>query len=64
MSYTPTTWQTGDTITAEALNNMESGIAGALAANQGAANAGNILVVGNDGIVTPVSLPSASGMNF
>lgn len=27
MSYTPTTWQTGDTITAAALNNMESGIA-------------------------------------
>lgn len=27
MSYTPTTWQTGDTITAEKLNNMESGIA-------------------------------------
>lgn len=26
MSYTPTTWQTGDTITADKLNNMESGI--------------------------------------
>ena len=26
MSYTPTQWQTGDTITAQALNNMESGI--------------------------------------
>ena len=26
MSYTPTTWQTGDTITAEKLNHMESGI--------------------------------------
>ena len=26
MSYTPTNWQTGDTITAEKLNNMESGI--------------------------------------
>ena len=26
MSYTPTQWQTGDTITAERLNNMESGI--------------------------------------
>lgn len=26
MSYTPTQWQTGDTITAEKLNNMESGI--------------------------------------
>lgn len=26
MSYTPTQWQTGDTITAEKLNNMEGGI--------------------------------------
>ena len=26
MSYTPTTWQTGDTITAAGLNNMEDGI--------------------------------------
>lgn len=26
MSYTPTNWQTGDTITAEKLNNMEDGI--------------------------------------
>ena len=26
MSYTPTEWQTGDTITAEKLNNMENGI--------------------------------------
>ena len=29
MSYTPTNWQTGDTVTAEKLNNMESGIAAA-----------------------------------
>ncbi len=27
MSYTPTNWQTGDTITAEKLNKMEGGIA-------------------------------------
>lgn len=27
MSYTPTTWNTGDTITASALNKMEQGIA-------------------------------------
>ena len=26
MSYTPTNWQTGDTVTAEKLNNMEAGI--------------------------------------
>ena len=29
MSYTPTNWQTGDTVTAEKLNNMESGIVAA-----------------------------------
>jgi hypothetical protein len=29
MSYTPTNWVTGDVITADKLNNMESGIAGA-----------------------------------
>lgn len=28
MSYTPTNWSTGDTITASALNKMEQGIAG------------------------------------
>lgn len=30
MSYTPTNWQTGDTITAAGLNKMERGIAGAV----------------------------------
>ena len=30
MSYTPTNWQTGDTITAEKLNNMEGGIENAI----------------------------------
>ena len=29
MAYTPTTWNTGDTITASALNKMENGIANA-----------------------------------
>ena len=29
MSYTPTTWQTGDTVTATKLNNMETGIGNA-----------------------------------
>ena len=29
MSYTPTNWQTGDTVTAERLNKMEQGIAAA-----------------------------------
>lgn len=36
MSYTKQTWATGDTITAEKLNHMEGGIAGA----------GGVLVVG------------------
>ena len=30
MAYTPTTWQSGDTITAEKLNNIESGISNAM----------------------------------
>lgn len=29
MAYTKTTWNTGDTITAEKLNNLESGVAAA-----------------------------------
>lgn len=29
MAYTPTTWTTGDTITASAMNKIENGIAGA-----------------------------------
>lgn len=29
MGYTPTTWSTGDTITAQAMNKIENGIAGA-----------------------------------
>lgn len=29
MSYTPTTWTTGDTVTASAMNKIEQGIAGA-----------------------------------
>ena len=39
MSYTPTTWETGDTITAVKLNNMESGISGA---------GGNLVVVATE----------------
>ena len=44
MSYTPTNWQTGDTITATKLNHMEDGIA-----------QGDTLIVGvslNDGTAT------------
>ena len=35
-----------------------------LAADQGAQNAGKFLVVGNDGLVSPVSVASATGVNF
>lgn len=35
MSYTPTTWATGDIVTAEKLNNMESGISAASASGGG-----------------------------
>ena len=38
MSYTPTTWTTGDTITATAMNKIENGIA----------NAGSALIVGTN----------------
>lgn len=39
MSYTPTSWTTGDTITAAAMNKIENGIA----------NAGGTLIVGYAG---------------
>lgn len=35
MSYTPTTWTTGDTITASALNKIENGIANACGGTSG-----------------------------
>lgn len=45
MSYTPSTWAKGDTITAAKLNNMESGISGAQAYMVG-------LILGNDDSMT------------
>lgn len=36
----------------------------AVAANQGTANAGKFLAVGDDGIVTPISVPNAQGVSF
>lgn len=51
MAYTPTSWQTGDTITAEKLNKMEGGIAAASAV-------GGIIVLGDDDL----SAPSAGGI--
>ena len=44
MSYEPTVWQTGDTVTAEKLNKLE----------QGVANAGGILIVTQSG--SPLTL--------
>lgn len=41
MSYTPTSWSTGDTITAAAMNKIENGIANA--------GGGGTLIVGLDG---------------
>ena len=38
MAYTPTQWETGDTITAEKLNKIESGI-------EGATNDGGVLLI-------------------
>ena len=40
MSYTPTNWETGDTITAEKLNKLEQGVA-----NAGGSAGGGVLVV-------------------
>ena len=37
---------------------------GAVAANQGVANAGKFLIVANDGTVTPITVPSAQGVSF
>ena len=37
---------------------------GAVASNQGSGNAGKFLVVGNDGVVTPVTMTAWSGGNY
>ena len=49
MSYTPTTWAAGDTVTATKLNNMETGIA----------NAANPFVV----MLTPTALDYSGSMD-
>ena len=52
MSYTKTTWQNGDTITAEKLNNMEDGIESAISGSSGSGGGGAMAVIatplGND----------------
>lgn len=52
MAYTPTTWTTGDTITASAMNKIENGIAGA---------GGYDLVITYDFTVTPNTCTVTSG---
>lgn len=54
MSYTPTQWQTGDTITAEKLNHMEDGIAAAASGG----GSSNVLIV--HGTIDP----SGEGQEF
>lgn len=49
MSYTPTTWATGDTVTSAKLNNMETGIS----------NAANVFVV----TLTPTALDYSGTMD-
>lgn len=44
MSYTPTTWATGDTVTAALLNKMEQGISAA-SSGGGGGSGGGVLVV-------------------
>lgn len=64
MAYTPTQWNYGDIITAEKLNNIESGISNSFVANQGSSNAGKFLVVGNDGVVVPVTISVWQGGSY
>lgn len=58
MSYIPTVWETGDTITAEKLNNMEQGIEDAfIAPTITSADAGSVLGVNSSGewaVIAPV----------
>jgi len=67
MNYTPTNWQTGDTVTAEKLNNIENGIV-ALASMPNLpiisnSDNGKILRVVN-GSWSAAQLSNASGVNF
>lgn len=77
MSYTPTNWQTGDTITASLLNKMEQGIkdnadaipssasdVGAVAVAQGVDHAGEFCVVGSDGNITTVTMTVWQGGSY
>lgn len=47
MSYTPTTWANGDTITAEKMNNIEQGIVNASSGGSSVVNVGVTVTSGN-----------------
>lgn len=49
-TYDPTNWKTGDVITATRLNNMETGIAGALQTSGGTMT-GDITMSGNSQLI-------------
>ena len=62
MAYSKTTWDTGDKITKEKLNNMESGIANALEKPTADGTEGQILARNADGTLVYVDKP-ANGTN-
>ena len=58
MAYSKTTWNTGDKITKEKLNNMESGIANALEKPAADGTEGQILARNADGTLVFVNKPA------
>lgn len=58
MVYSKTTWNTGDKITKEKLNNMESGIANALEKPAADGTEGQILARNADGTLVFVNKPA------
>lgn len=58
MAYSKTTWNTGDKITKEKLNNMESGIANALEKPAADGTEGQILARNSDGTLVFVDKPA------
>lgn len=58
MAYSKTTWKTGDKITKEKLNNMESGIANALEKPAADGTEGQILARNADGTLVFVNKPA------
>ena len=58
MGYSKTTWNTGDKITKEKLNNMESGISNALEKPAADGTEGQILARNADGTLVYVNKPA------